>query len=125
MSQFKVYGHAPFLGTRTEAIHKAAVEGLGLPASKRSHRFIALEEGYFLAPDDRSSQYLIIECLLFEGRSVATKKAFYRLLLTELQDAVGISAQDIELTLIETPRHDWLIRGKPGDELELPYAVDV
>ena len=128
MSQFKIYGHAGFLNGRTHqlssTIHQAAVEALGLPEAKRFHRFIPLEDGWFLAPEDRSDRYLIIECVLFEGRSVETKKRFYQRLLTGLGAEHGISPQDVEMTLIETPRHDWLIRGHPGDELELTYKVE-
>lgn len=128
MAQFKIYGHVDSLksnsGVISEAIHRAAVDALGLPESKRFHRFIALEEGMFLTPDDRSDRYVIIECVLFEGRSVGTKKAFYRQLLSSLHARAGIDAQDIELTLIETPRHNWLIRGMPGDELHLTYQVE-
>jgi hypothetical protein len=29
------------------------------------------------------------------------------------------------MTFIETPRHDWLVRGQPGDELELTYKVEM
>lgn len=28
------------------------------------------------------------------------------------------------MTFLETPRHNWLIRGLPGDELELNYKVE-
>ncbi len=62
--------------------------------------------------------------MLFEGRSIETKKRFYQRLLTGLGAEHGISPQDVEMTLIETPRHDWLIRGHPGDELELTYKVE-
>lgn len=129
MSQFKIYGHERFLNGRVQrisnALHRVAIDVLGLPEGKRFHRFIPMQEGYFLAPEDRSEQYLIIECLLFEGRSVETKKAFYRALLSALDRAAGIAPDDIEMTFIETPRHDWLIRGRAGDELELPYRVEV
>lgn len=129
MSQFKIYGHESFLEGRvpeiSRVIHGVAVEVLGLPEGKRFHRFLPMEDGYFITPEDRSERYLIIECVLFEGRSVETKKAFYRALVAALENAAGIHAQDIEMTFIETPRHDWLIRGLPGDELDLQYRVDV
>lgn len=128
MSQFKIYGRDRFIREHaTEisgAIHRAAVAAFQLPESKRFHRFIPLESGLFFTPDDRSERYIIIECVLFSGRSVETKKAFYRELLAQLANGPGIDAQDIELTFIEAPRHDWLIRGLPGDELELSYPVE-
>jgi len=31
----------------------------------------------------------------------------------------------VEITITETPRSNWGIRGLPADELELSYKVDV
>lgn len=62
--------------------------------------------------------------MLFTWRSVAFKKAFYSRLLDELARDPGIDPQDIEMTFIEAPRHDWWIRGRAGDELGLDYAVE-
>lgn len=82
MAQFKIYGHAQFLEGRTaalsSAIHQAAVEGLGLPVSKRFHRFIPLAEGYFLTPDDRSKQYLIIDACCFKADLRRLRRRFIR-----------------------------------------------
>ena len=127
MAQFKIYGFSSFLSGNTaqlsDAIHRASTAGLGLPEEKRFHRFLPLEEWQFFAPSDRSEQYLIIEVSMFEGRPLETKKHFY-VRLTEELGREGVSAQDIEVTLTETPRHNWLIRGLPADELELTYRVD-
>lgn len=38
--------------------------------------------------------------------------------------APGISANGLEITIFETPRHARGIRGLPGDELSLSYRVD-
>lgn len=128
MSQFKIYGHEEFLGAHfaeiSDAIHAASVSSLGLPEEKRFHRFIPLADWQFITPADRSERYLIIEVMMFAGRPVETKKSFYRTLLQNLESACGITPQDIELTITESPRHDWLIRGLPGDELSLNYRVD-
>lgn len=128
MAQFKIYGHRSFLEESSRAIsaaiHHASVSGLGLPETKRFHRFIPLDPWQFVAPPDRSDRYLIIEVMMFEGRPVATKKAFYAQILRNLEHDCGLEANDIELTIIESPRHDWLIRGLPGDELTLNYTVD-
>ncbi|MGB3329071.1 MAG: tautomerase family protein, partial [Thermomicrobiales bacterium] len=107
------------------AIHRAAQAALQLPAGKRFHRFCWLEAEDFLVPDDRSERYVIIEVSMFAGRSVAAKKAFMRAVAANLGEACGIAVQDIEITITETPRENWLIRGVPGDELALPYAVEV
>lgn len=128
MAQFKVYGHARFIEAHataiSDAIHLAAIDVLGLPEEKRFHRFFPMSEGMLVAPPDRSKRYIIIECVLFEGRPVGVKKQFYARLLKELGQSPGIPAHDVEMTLIETPRHDWLIRGRSGDELQLNYRVE-
>lgn len=127
MAQFKIYGYRAFLETSapaiSAAIHRASVKGLGLPEGKRFHRFIPLEPWQFLHPDDRTSRYIIIELMMFAGRPVESRKAFYELILRNLHDDCGIEANDIELTITESPRHDWLIRGLPGDELALTYTL--
>ena len=129
MAQIKIYGLRAHLDQRkqpiSDVIHHCAMEALQLPAEKRFHRFIALEPDDFIFPDDRSEQYTIIEISIFEGRSVEAKKSLVRLLFERLHTELGISPQDVEITIFETPRHNWGIRGQPGDELGLNYKVDV
>ncbi|MBO9532125.1 MAG: tautomerase family protein [Solirubrobacteraceae bacterium] len=123
----KLYGRADRLRARREAwselVHASLVEAFGLPPEKRFQRFIGLDPADFVYPAGRSEDYTIIEIVLFEGRSVESKKALYAQLYTRAA-AAGVTAADLEITLIETPRHDWGIRGLPGDELELSYRVD-
>lgn len=129
MAQIKIYGLRAHLDQRkqqlSDVIHGCAMAALQLPAEKRFHRFIALEPDDFIFPDDRSEQYTIIEISIFEGRSVEAKKSLVRLLFERLHTELGISPQNVEITIFETPRHNWGIRGQPGDELGLNYKVDV
>lgn len=108
----------------SDAIHAAAVAVLGLPTDKRFHRFISLDPHEFLTPSDRTIDYTIIEVSMFAGRSTGTKKDFLRALISNVA-AIGIPPHDLEITLTETPRENWVIRGVPADELTLNYAVDV
>jgi phenylpyruvate tautomerase PptA (4-oxalocrotonate tautomerase family) len=128
MAQFVVHGHAAALRPRirslSDAIHEAAVSALGLPVAKRFHRFVPLDPDCFITPPDRTRDYTIIEVSLFEGRTAATKK----LLITEIYRttaAAGLDPRDVEITITETPRSHWGIRGVPGDELSLDYRVEV
>ncbi len=82
-------------------------------------------ESDFYYPPGRTTAYTIIEISMFEGRSVATKKRLIGLLLERISAKLGISPQDIETTIFETPKHNWGIRGLPGDELEPNYKVEV
>lgn len=128
MVQIVVYGHAAALRPRiadvSDAIHAAAVDALGLPHEKRFHRFIPLDPDCFIAPADRTIDYTIVEVSMFDGRTVETKKDFIRKVIDGL-GAIGIGAADVEITITETPRSNWGIRGVPADELQLDYTVEV
>jgi 4-oxalocrotonate tautomerase family enzyme len=129
MSQIKIYGLKDSLKDHqaklSDAIHKAVVQSLGLPVDKKFHRFISLNQSEFIFPADRSSSYTIIEISMFEGRSVETKKTLIRLLFQYIEQDTGIAPQDIEITIFESPKHNWGIRGQCGDELMLGYKVGV
>lgn len=129
MAQIKIYGLRTHLYTRkqqlSDVIHSCVVEALQYPLEKRAHRFIALEDGDFFYPEGRTQQYTIIEISMFEGRTVEAKKHLIRLLFARIHDQLAIALQDIEITIFETPRHNWGIRGLPGDELDLNYRVEV
>jgi phenylpyruvate tautomerase PptA (4-oxalocrotonate tautomerase family) len=109
----------------SEAIHDSVVEAFRYPVEKRFHRFIALEAEDFLYPGDRSEKYTVVEISVFEGRSVEAKKALVRALYRNVARRCGIGANDLEITIFETPRSNWGIRGVPGDELAIAYDVDV
>jgi len=129
LAQVKVYGLRSHLETKRaaigEAVHSAVMEALCYPKEKKFHRFFPLEPEDFVFPDDRSTAYTIIEISMFEGRTVEAKKALIRLLYKNLHEAAGIDSRDVEITLFETPKENWGIRGIPGDELALNYKVKV
>lgn len=129
MSQIKIYAlHQTIQQFRiqlSDAIHQALVTSLDYPVEKKFQRFIALAPEDFIYPNDRSEQYLIIEISMFEGRSTETKKRLVQAIFANIQQQCGISAQDIEITIFETPKCNWGIRGKNADELGLNYQVNV
>ena len=128
MAQILLYSRREHLAGRrqviSDALHGCVVEALGLPVDKRFHRFIGLEAEDFIHPADRSARYTIVEISLFEGRSVETKKHLIRLIFERFERELGIGRQDVEITIHETPKHNWGIRGLPGDELALNYKVE-
>ncbi|MBL4868103.1 MAG: tautomerase family protein [Pseudomonadales bacterium] len=129
MAQVKIYGLKSHLGVAkvaiSKAIHKSVMSALEYPPEKTFHRFIALDPSEFIYPDDRSEKYIIIEFSMFEGRSIDAKKALINQLYRNIGTEVGISHQDIEITIFETPKENWGIRGMPADELTLGYKVEV
>ena len=129
MGQIKIYGYRehldPIRQQLSDAIHSCVVEALQYPANKRAHRFIKLDEGDFYYPEGRSDKYTIIEISMFEGRSIEAKKLLFRLLFERIEAQVGITPNDVEITIFETPSSNWGIRGMAGDELNLNYKIDV
>ncbi|MBC1241144.1 MULTISPECIES: tautomerase family protein [Nostoc] len=129
MAQIKVYGLADKLNSikaeLSNIIHTSMIDILQLPPDKKFHRFFPLDKSDFYYPPDRSVNYLIIEISMFEGRTVETKKQLITHLIQNIHEKLNISLTDIEITIFETPKHNWGIRGLPGDELVLNYKVEV
>lgn len=129
MSQIKIYGLNETIAQHREklslAIHEALVEALDYPVDKQFQRFIRLDREDFIYPEDRTDQYLIIEISMFEGRSSAAKKNLIHLIFSQIKHHCGISPHCIEITIFETPKENWGIRGKVASELSLNYKVEV
>lgn len=120
MVQVKCYGHKAALQGNREALSTAVQAALGtafgVSQAQCVKRFIGLEEGDFVHPDERSEQYTIIEIVCFEGRSSETKRALIRLLYDEIVQRVGIEAADVEIILFEAPASQWGMNGRVAEE---------
>lgn len=129
MGQIKVYGIKenlnPIKETLSNVIHSCMVEALKFPADKKFHRFFPMDKEDFYFPSGRTGAYTIIELSMFEGRTIKAKKLLINLLFERIEGQLNISPQDVEITIFETAKHNWGIRGLPGDELELNYKVTV
>jgi hypothetical protein len=129
MSQVKIFGlreHLdPIKRQLSDVIHSCVMEALQYPADKRAHRFFPLDRADFFYPAGRTERYTIIEFSMFEGRSIAAKKQLIRLLFERVEKEFGIAPEDLEMTIFETPKHNWGFRGLPGDEHKLNYKVEV
>ncbi|WP_273654418.1 tautomerase family protein [Cellulomonas fimi] len=127
MAQVKVYGRRDVWSTRrhevSDAIHAALVGAWGLPEDKRFHRFLLLDADDLVAP--RSPAYLVVEIVCFTGRSRAARRALIAAFFDSVGPALGLDPDDLEVVIVESPPENWGIRGRSGDELDLPYRVDV
>ncbi len=129
MSQIKIFGINnnlnPIKAKLSDVIHECVVEALQFPKDKRAHRFFPLEKENMFYPSGRTDAYTIIEITMIEGREVKTKKKLIRLLFDRIQEKVGITHQDIEICIYESPPCNWGFRGMHGDEVNLNYKVNV
>ena len=92
---------------------------------KKFQRYFPMHADDFYFPAGRTEKYTIIEVSMFEGRSVETKKEFIKLMYLRFREQLDIEENDLEITIFETPKFNWGIRGLPGDELTLNYKVNV
>jgi len=129
VSQVKIYGireHLdPIKKVLSDAIHSCVVEALKFPQDKRAHRFFPMSSEDFYYPASASPRYTIIEISMFEGRTIDARKSLIRLLFARVGELCDRKPNEIEVTITETPRHNWGFRGQTGDEIGLPYKVEV
>lgn len=129
MAQIIIYGHRESIdrhrNTLSDAIHGAVISALAYPPEKRFHRFLALDADDFIYPKDRGMDYTIIEISMFEGRSAAAKRELIRELFLRIEAEVGIKPHSVEITITETPKVNWGIRGTNAADLDLGYKIDV
>ncbi|HEX6396273.1 MAG TPA: tautomerase family protein [Steroidobacteraceae bacterium] len=129
MAQIKIYGvreHLdPVKAALSDVIHSCVVDALQFPPEKRAHRFFPMAPEDFYFPASASPRYTIIEISMFEGRAADTTKHLIRLLFARISELCDRKPNEIEVTITETPRHNWGFRGLPGDEVGLSYKVEV
>ncbi|WP_315915709.1 tautomerase family protein [Arthrobacter sp. lap29] len=129
MAQIVVYGHRRTINLKrtalTRAIHGAIMVALEYPADKCFHRFIALDDEDFVHPEDRGSDYTIIEISMFEGRSEDAKRTLIEELFHRIGVEAGIAPHSVEITITETPKVNWGIRGVNAADLALNYKIEI
>lgn len=129
MAQVKIYMLRetldPIRHSLSDVIHSCVMDALTMPPDKRAHRFFPLSREDFIWPEGRTENYLIIEMIMLEGRTVETKKKLVRLLFDRISEQLGISQIDIEICILDSPAHNWGFRGMHGDEVQLSYKVDI
>lgn len=127
MAHVKVYGRRSVWARRrqevSDAVHRAVTSAWGLPAEKRFHRFLWLDDDDLVAP--RGDAYLVVEVVCFTGRSAAAVRALIGAFVDDVAPSLGLAADDLEVVVLESPPTHWGIRGRSGDELALDYRVDV
>jgi phenylpyruvate tautomerase PptA (4-oxalocrotonate tautomerase family) len=129
MGQIKIFGTReelhPIREKLSAVLHECVMDAFQYPKEKKAHRFIYIDSDSYFYFETRTPKHTIIEINLFEGRSIEAKKKLYKLLFERFEKELGISNIDLEIILFESPKYNWGIRGKSGDELNLNYVVEV
>jgi phenylpyruvate tautomerase PptA (4-oxalocrotonate tautomerase family) len=120
MPQVKISGLRenlePIQAQLMRSIEECFAEITGLTADKIVQRCYPLDSANLHCPG-KSSQYTLIEIMVFAGRPVAVKKQLIKAIFAKIQQEIGLAATDTEIILTEIPSYHWGLSGITGDEL--------
>lgn len=109
-----------------DGIHKALVDILKIPEKDRIQRLYELDKENFELPPNKTEDFILIELIIFKGRSYETKRNLYKTIVDNLENTLGIKRTDVLVVLHEPPLENWGIAGgKPASEIDLGFKVDV
>jgi 4-oxalocrotonate tautomerase len=95
-----------------EAIHRAMVETINVPADDRfqiltEHSSDGLVYDRKYLGIERTDDIVVIQITLNNTRTLDQKRALYRALAEKLAKAPGLRAQDLLVSLVEVPKENW------------------
>ncbi|HYV42536.1 MAG TPA: tautomerase family protein [Thermoanaerobaculia bacterium] len=106
-------GKSPsYLESIGEAVHRAMVETINVPADDRFQIFTehSVEELVY-DPDylgvKRSDDLVVIQITLNAGRSLEQKRALYDAIARNLARGPGLRSEDVLVGLVEVPKENW------------------
>ncbi len=107
-----------------DAIHAALLDAFKIPENDRNQRIFEFEPEHFDIPEEKTSNYTIIEIDVFPGRSLNAKRKLYQKIVQNLNEQ--IHPNDILVVLKEPPLDNWGLRGgMPASEIDLGFKLDV
>jgi 4-oxalocrotonate tautomerase len=95
-----------------DAVYRAMVEILKAPNDDRFQVITEHDEVNFVYDPQffgvsRSKDLIFIRLTLAEGRTVEQKRGFYKAVVDDLHERLGVRREDIFFSLIGTGRDDW------------------
>jgi len=109
-----------------DGVHSALVEAFQIPDKDRHQQLYELDKDHFEISEGKSDQFVLVEIIAFQGRSLDAKRKLYSAIVRNFGEAPGIPGDDILIILHELPMENWgLRRGKPATEVELGFTVTV
>ena len=109
-----------------DGVHAALVEAFLIPDHDRHQQLLELDEECFEIPASKSNQFVLVEIIAFQGRSLEAKRKLYAAIVRNFGNAPGIAGDDVMIILHEPPKENWGIRGgRPASEVDLGFRVDV
>jgi len=103
---------AEYIRAIGDAVHRALVECLGVPARDR-FQVVAAHAADHLVYDphyldvERTDDVVFITVTLSAGRPTEQKQAFFGLVAQLLSERPGIRPEDVTIVLVQNSREDW------------------
>lgn len=109
-----------------EGVHEALVHAFQIPEEDRHQILIEHDEADFERAPRRSKQFVIVAIDAYRGRSKDAKRKLYKRIVENLEKSPGVPPSDVLIYLNEPPLENWGVSGgKPADEVDLGFRVDV
>jgi phenylpyruvate tautomerase PptA (4-oxalocrotonate tautomerase family) len=109
-----------------EGVHAALVEAFLIPDHDRHQQLYELDEDNFEIPAAKSEQFVVVEIIAFQGRSLEAKRKLYAAIVRNFSESPGIYGNEVMIILHEPPQENWGIRGgMPASEVDIGFKVDV
>jgi phenylpyruvate tautomerase PptA (4-oxalocrotonate tautomerase family) len=108
-----------------DGVHKSLMDILMIPDHDRYQRIYEFDKEDFEVRPGKTDQFLVINILMFQGRSTESKKKLYQAIVNHLEENPGIKADDITVILQDIPMENWGFGGKPGNEMDFGFKIDV
>jgi 4-oxalocrotonate tautomerase len=100
------------LAAISQAIHRAMVETIAVPADDRfqvihehSPETLIADRRYLGI--ERTDKIVLIQITLNVGRTLEQKRALYRAIAEQLEDRAGVRREDVLVSLLEIPKENW------------------
>jgi phenylpyruvate tautomerase PptA (4-oxalocrotonate tautomerase family) len=108
-----------------DAIHSSLMTAFKIPDRDRNQRIVEIKSGDLECPSENPDSFITIEMTVFPGRSLQTKKALYREIVSRL-GILGVQGHDILIVLNEPQLDNWGIRGgHPASEVDIGFDINV
>jgi phenylpyruvate tautomerase PptA (4-oxalocrotonate tautomerase family) len=96
----------------SEAVHRALVETIAIPAQDRFHVITEHAPADFIYDSQylnihRTRDLVIIQITLSAGRTLEVRKALFRRVAELLHQEAGLRKEDVIINLIETANENW------------------
>lgn len=101
-----------FLQKAGDAVHRAMVETVNVPAQDRFQIITEHAKSHFIYDPDylgvhRGDGLIVIQITLNQGRTIEMKKALYKRIAELLHQELGVRMEDVLVNLVEVGKENW------------------